>query len=122
MILDSLNNTKKIECLHPLFKKAFDYLKSTDFSKVEDGKHELDGSRLYVSVVSIFGKEKKDAAIETHKKYIDIQMPLLGVEKIGWKPGCELQEESTPVSYTHLFEIACLDNSFFARCNCASAV
>lgn len=80
MILDSLNNTKKIECLHPLFKKAFDYLKSTDFSKVEDGKHELDGSRLYVSVVSIFGKEKKDAAIETHKKYIDIQMPLLGVE------------------------------------------
>lgn len=96
MILDSLNNTKKIECLHPLFKKAFDYLKSTDFSKVEDGKHELDGSRLYVSVVSIFGKEKKDAAIETHKKYIDIQMPLLGVEKIGWKPGCELQEESTP--------------------------
>ena len=61
MILDSLNNTKKIECLHPLFKKAFDYLKSTDFSKVEDGKHELDGSRLYVSVVSIFGKEKKDA-------------------------------------------------------------
>ena len=91
MILDSLNNTKKIECLHPLFKKAFDYLKSTDFSKVEDGKHELDGSRLYVSVVSIFGKEKKDAAIETHKKYIDIQMPLLGVEKIGWKPGCEQQ-------------------------------
>ena len=59
MILDSLNNTKKIECLHPLFKKAFDYLKSTDFSKVEDGKHELDGSRLYVSVVSIFGKERK---------------------------------------------------------------
>ena len=41
-------------------------------------------------------QEKKDAAIETHKKYIDIQMPLLGVEKIGWKPGCELQEESTP--------------------------
>ena len=96
MILDSLNNTEKIECLHPLFKKAFDYVKSTDFSKMEDGKYELDGSRLYVSIASIFGKEKQDAAIETHKKYIDIQMPLLGVEKIGWKPGCELQEESAP--------------------------
>ena len=67
MILDSLNNTEKIECLHPLFKKAFDYLKSTDFSKMEDGKYELEGSRLYVNVASIFGKEKKDAAIETHK-------------------------------------------------------
>lgn len=63
---------------------------------MEDGKYELDGSRLYVSIASIFGKEKQDAAIETHKKYIDIQMPLLGVEKIGWKPGCELQEESAP--------------------------
>lgn len=96
MILESLNNTKRIESLHPLFKQAFDYLKSTDFSKMEDGKYELEGSRLYVNIASIFGKEKKDAAIETHKKYIDIQMPLLGVEKIGWKPGSELQQESVP--------------------------
>ena len=96
MILDSLNNTTKIESLHPLFKKAFDYVKSTDFSKLEDGKYEIDGSHLYVSIASLFGKEKKDAAIETHKKYIDIQLPLAGVEKIGWKAGCELQEESIP--------------------------
>lgn len=96
MILDSLNNTDKIECIHPLFKRAFDYVKATDFSCMEDGKYELEGASLYVSVASIFGKEKKDAAIETHKKYIDIQLPLLGVEKIGWKAGCELQEESAP--------------------------
>ena len=96
MILDSLNNTEKVECLHPLFKKAFDYVKATDFSKMEDGKYELDGSRLFVSVASLSGKDKNDAAIETHKKYIDIQLPLLGVEKIGWKPGCELQEVSVP--------------------------
>lgn len=81
MILDSLNNTEKVECLHPLFKKAFDYVKATDFSKMEDGKYELDGARLFVSVASLSGKDKNDAAIETHKKYIDIQLPLLGVEK-----------------------------------------
>ena len=103
MILESLNNTEKIESLHPLFKKAFDYLKSTDFSKMEDGKHELDGSRLFVSIASISGKEKKDAAIETHKKYIDIQMPLLGVEKIGWKPGSELQDIDRPTAYTKIY-------------------
>lgn len=96
MILDSLNNTEKVERLHPLFKKAFDYIKATDFSKMQDGKYELDGSRLFISLVSLTGKDKKEAAIETHKKYIDIQLPLLGVEKIGWKPGCELQEESIP--------------------------
>lgn len=96
MVLDSLKNSERIECLHPLFKQAFDYIKSADFSKMEDGKYELDGNRLFVSVASIFGKDKKEAAIETHKKYIDIQLPLLGVEKIGWKAGSELQEESVP--------------------------
>lgn len=96
MILDTLNNSGRIESLHPLFKKAFDYIKSTDFSTVEDGKTALDGDKLTVSVVSLSGKEKAEAAIETHKKYIDIQLPLLGVEKIGWKGGDELQEESVP--------------------------
>lgn len=96
MILDTLDNSSRIENLHPLFKQAFDYLKSTDFSKVEDGKIELNGERLTVSIASLFGKEKEEAAIETHKKYIDIQAPLLGVEKIGWKAGAALQEESVP--------------------------
>lgn len=96
MILDSLNNTQRIESLHPLFKKAFDYIKATDFSQMENGKYEIDGSRLFANLTSIYGKDKNDAMIETHKKYIDIQLPLLGVEKIGWKPGNELQQESTP--------------------------
>lgn len=59
MILESLNNTEKVERLHPLFKKAFDYIKATDFSKIEDGKYELDGTRLFVNVVTLFGKDKK---------------------------------------------------------------
>lgn len=96
MIHDSLKNSSSIEKLHPLFKQAFDYLKSTDFSKMEDGRYELDGDKLYVSIASIKGKDKCDAPIETHKKYIDIQLPLLGVEKIGWKAGCDLQETSKP--------------------------
>lgn len=96
MILDSLNNTERVEALHPLFKQAFDYAKSTDFSKMEDGTYEIEGAGLTASIASLTGKEKADAAIETHKKYIDIQFPLLGVEKIGWKPGGQLQEESIP--------------------------
>lgn len=96
MIHDSLKNSASIEKLHPLFKQAFDYLNNTDFSTMEDGKYELEGDRLYVSIASIKGKEKELAAIETHKKYIDIQAPILGVEKIGWKAGSDLQEESVP--------------------------
>ena len=96
MILDSLENSNRIECIHPLFKQAFDYVKSTDFSKMEDGKYDIADAGFTVSIASLFGKEKSEAAIETHKKFIDIQFPLLGVEKIGWKPGDQLLEESVP--------------------------
>ena len=104
MILDSLENSKRIECIHPLFKQAFDYVKSTDFSKMEDGKYDIADAGFTVSIARLFGKEKSEAAIETHKKFIDIQFPLLGVEKIGWKPGDQLQEES--VSYNEEQDIA----------------
>ena len=58
MILDSLENSKRIECIHPLFKQAFDYVKSTDFSKMEDGKYEIADAGFTVSIASLFGKEK----------------------------------------------------------------
>lgn len=96
MILDSLKNTGWIESLHPLFKQAFDYIQATDFSQMEDGKYPLEDKGFIVNIASISGKEKSEAAIETHKKYIDIQFPLLGVEKIGWKPGDQLLQESIP--------------------------
>ena len=61
MILDSLENSKRIECIHPLFKQAFDYVKSTDFSKMEDGKYDIADAGFTVSIASLFGKEKSEA-------------------------------------------------------------
>lgn len=48
MILNSLKDSASVESLHPLFKKAFDYIKATDFSKVPAGKIVLDGDKLYI--------------------------------------------------------------------------
>ncbi|MEG1545142.1 MAG: YhcH/YjgK/YiaL family protein [Tannerellaceae bacterium] len=116
MIHDSLNNSQRVEALHPLFKKAFDYIRATDLSKQPDGRIELDGDRLTISLSTIIGKPEQEARIETHKRYIDIQLPLSGSETIGWKAGNELEECSVPydtandiafyadrpTSYTHI--------------------
>ena len=96
MIVDSLQNSKHVESLHPLFKKAFDYLKETAFSQIEDGKIETDDPRLFFSVSTLRGKDPQDAVMETHEKYIDIQTPIIGVESIGWKAGDELMIISQP--------------------------
>jgi len=96
MIHDSLKNSQSIENIHPLFAKAFEFIRNTDFSLLEDGKYEIEGNELYASIATITGKEKAAAALETHNRYIDIQTPLSGVETIGWKAGDQLKEVSIP--------------------------
>lgn len=93
MILDSLKNSEAYEKLHPLFKEAFDYLKSVDFSKAEVGKIELKGKDLFVMVSDSDMKTEADAKMEAHNKYIDIQLPINKPETYGWKARAELKEE-----------------------------
>ncbi|MGL5318624.1 MAG: YhcH/YjgK/YiaL family protein [Bacteroidales bacterium] len=94
MILDSLHNSAKIESLHPSFKKAFDFIKSTDFSNLPAGKIEIDGDNLFISLAEITGKTPEAAKMETHNQYIDIQLPLTQTETIGWAAleDCKNQE------------------------------
>ncbi|MGL4293861.1 MAG: YhcH/YjgK/YiaL family protein [Bacteroidales bacterium] len=92
MILDSLCNSAKYEGLHPAFKQAFDFIKSTDFSKLEPGKIELAGKDLFVNFAEPTGKTASEAKMETHNAYIDIQVPYTAVEKMGWIPTSELKE------------------------------
>lgn len=85
MILDKLENSGKYEHLHPLFKQAFDYLKSIDFSKAEPTKTELKGKDLFVMVSDSELRAADKAKPETHNKYIDIQLPISRPETFGWK-------------------------------------
>ena len=96
MIVDSLTNSASIEQMHPLFKKAFDFLRTTDFSNTNPGKIQLDGEQLFVSIVETEGKTKEQAKLETHNKYIDIQMPIEGIETMGWLAGKNCVNEVEP--------------------------
>ena len=41
MILDSLENSQQYYALHPIFEKAFNFIRHTDFTQLEEGKIEL---------------------------------------------------------------------------------
>ena len=92
MIVDSLQNTACYETVHPRFKKAFDFLHTTDLNSLSPGKIELDGSDLFVSVVEITGKKADAVKMETHNRYIDIQVPLSSPETMGWKAANKLTQ------------------------------
>ena len=71
MIKDKLN--KRIV-------EGLNYLASTDFTNVEDGRHDLT-DYLYANIQTY--QTKEDALFEAHRDYIDIQYIISGEEKIG---------------------------------------
>ena len=96
MILDLLENSNRYESLNPRFKQAFDFLKATDLANLPLGIMELDGKNLYVNVQVIDKKTPDVALMETHEKYIDIQVPVSGVELMGWIARKRLKQEIEP--------------------------
>ena len=90
MIISDLKASKRTEQLHPLFKAAFDYIKSHDLLAMPLGRIELDGDRLFINNVESELVEKDNQIIEVHRRYIDIHVPLDGEETIGWKPLADL--------------------------------
>jgi len=86
MIADSLENSSTYTHLHPLFPKAFQFLKTLSPQSLTPGRMEIDGDALYVMVVKTDGKTHSGAVLESHKKYIDIQYQISGTDSIGWLP------------------------------------
>lgn len=85
MIISNLQNSWRVESLHPLFKVLFDYVKSHDLLHEEPGRVVIDGDDLYVNNTEAEGVDAVSQPLEVHRKYIDVHILLEGSERIGWK-------------------------------------
>ena len=88
MIIDTLSNSEKYSSIHPLFAKAFEYIKSETLATIEDGKFDIDGDYLKAIVSNKNGMTAAESIgkFECHDKHIDIQLCIKGKEQISWKP------------------------------------
>lgn len=93
MVVDKLENLEKYVSLNPLFAQAVEFLKSTDLDAHEIGKITLKEGELMVNFSQTRHKTKEEAKLETHNQFIDIQIPLSGVEVMGYTPRTDLPEE-----------------------------
>lgn len=92
MIIDTMDNLAKYEAVNPLFKDVVEFIKNNNLAKMEAGKHEIKGKDLFVNITTAKGKAPDEAVLETHKKMIDIQIPLDAPETYGYTPLCRLPE------------------------------
>lgn len=96
MILGNLDNTAPYEQISPLFKQAFEYLKTLDYNNLETGKVELQGKDLYVNITDTKLKSKENEKMEAHQLYADIQLPVSKSETYGWTDRSKLKKEKEP--------------------------
>jgi YhcH/YjgK/YiaL family protein len=97
MILDTLQNSAAAEALHPLFPQAFARLRELA-ARVDlpEGKIEILGDDIFAVVIKDSGKSKDEVQTETHRRYIDIQYTVEGMDLMGWMP---LAECCAPLGY-----------------------
>lgn len=86
MVLDILENAHRYFELNKGFARAFEFLLRPDVKELPVKKYDIDGDRIFAIVVKEPGRKKEDALLETHEKYIDIQLVLSGTDDMGWKP------------------------------------
>jgi len=85
MILDILDNADRYLTLNKGFREGFAFLMRSDLKALATGHHKIFSDRVFAIVEDGPGRDKNDAELEAHEKYIDIQLVVAGVDSIGWK-------------------------------------
>ncbi len=85
MILSTLDNSKRIESLHPKFKELFDFVKKNDLLNRETGRIVLDDDILFINNVNPDMMAADAQVLEVHRDYIDVHIPLDKAEIVALK-------------------------------------
>ena len=86
MIFSSIQVGKNFSCYPQAIQQAINYAMNTDFSKLEDGRHPIDGDNMFANLFHLTTKPQAETHPELHKKYIDVQFWLEGEELCGVAP------------------------------------
>ncbi|MDP4091359.1 MAG: YhcH/YjgK/YiaL family protein [Bacillota bacterium] len=84
MIIDKLSNAASYYGLSSKIEGALRYLQDNDLETLKPDTYYIDGSYMYLSVSEYETKKSSEAFWEAHRKYIDVQYIIQGVEKMGY--------------------------------------
>lgn len=83
MIICKVASLCASEFSSPNIRAAIAYLHTHDLLALPLGKSVIDGEKLYLNRQSYVGKPLEQCGIESHRRYLDLQIILKGKEKIG---------------------------------------
>lgn len=92
MILDTIEHLNLYTSLHPFFCDVITFLQEHPLESLSTGHYPIKGEDLFVNIVDAPIKGRDDARLETHRRMIDIQIPISGSEEHGYTPIEQLPE------------------------------
>ena len=92
MIVDTLDHFEQYVSVNPFFPEVLKFMKEHDLCQLEEGKHFIKDKDLFVNITTATGKTEDEAAFETHKRMLDIQIPLDAPETYGYIPLQDMPE------------------------------
>lgn len=85
MIFDKMNNAQDYYDDYPQMKLIYDFVEDFNKNDKPDGTYELDGRKVFAMIQSYKTKaQTPEMMFEAHKKYIDVQYIVQGIERIRW--------------------------------------
>ena len=90
MIIDDIKEFDRYAGLNPLFPAVAEFLRTTDLNSLPTGITKIMGDDLFINVQEAPAKSRKEARFESHRRMIDIQVPLSDSEEYGWTPTAAL--------------------------------
>ncbi|MCI9243767.1 MAG: DUF386 domain-containing protein [Lawsonibacter sp.] len=98
MIFSKLTAKDPLTAYPKAIRQALEFIQKTDWKAIENGKHPIDGDKMFANVMDMTTRPFEGSHPEIHEKYIDLMYWPEGGEKIGVAPylGVEPILESRP--------------------------
>ena len=84
--IDKVQFAQQYHLNKTFWDKAFAYLKQTNLQTLANGRYAVDGDNVYAIVTEAPTKDYDKTAFESHRKYIDLQYVITGIENMGRAP------------------------------------
>jgi YhcH/YjgK/YiaL family protein len=86
VVSDLLTNAHLYTALGTRIARGLQFLAETDLVGLAQGRHELDGQQLYALVSDYTPKPPGEGRWEAHRRYLDLQYVVSGIERMGVAP------------------------------------
>ena len=83
MIIDLRKNSIHYKGMNKNLDTAINFIANTRLDHLPAGKTVIDGENVFVNVGTAFTTQIEDCNFETHSKYLDIHMVIIGFERFA---------------------------------------